>query len=66
MNIAISGLGAALFSAYIVYDVQAMVGGGEYALSPDEYVMAGELGVVKDELCLQQQHTSKADTDATH
>eukprot|EP00882_Tetradesmus_deserticola_P001370 GHRQ01001485.1.p1 GENE.GHRQ01001485.1~~GHRQ01001485.1.p1 ORF type:complete len:249 (+),score=111.97 GHRQ01001485.1:220-966(+) len=40
MDIVVSGVGAALFGAYIVFDVQLMVGSGAYAISPDEYVMA--------------------------
>lgn len=44
MNIIISGIGAAVFSCYIVFDVQLMMGGGTYAIDPDEYVFAGERG----------------------
>eukprot|EP00775_Hariotina_reticulata_P007721 gene7721-7920_t len=40
MNIMISALGAAVFAAYIVFDVQLMVGSGTYSISPDEYVFA--------------------------
>jgi len=43
MNIVISGIGAAVFSCYIVFDVQLMMGGGTYSIEPDEYVFAGEL-----------------------
>jgi hypothetical protein len=31
---------ALLFSAYLVYDIQMVMGKGRYALSPDEYVFA--------------------------
>eukprot|EP00879_Flechtneria_rotunda_P001372 GHRR01001523.1.p1 GENE.GHRR01001523.1~~GHRR01001523.1.p1 ORF type:complete len:244 (+),score=59.93 GHRR01001523.1:258-989(+) len=40
MNIVISAIGAAVFACYIVFDVQLMVGGGSYAISPDEYIFA--------------------------
>lgn len=40
MNIAIAGVGAAVFACYIVFDVQLMVGSGSYSISPDEYVFA--------------------------
>lgn len=40
MNIAIAGIGAAVFACYIVFDVQMMVGSGSYSISPDEYVFA--------------------------
>lgn len=40
MNIAIAGIGAAVFACYIVFDVQLMIGSGSYSISPDEYVFA--------------------------
>ena len=40
MNIMVSSLGAAVFSCYIVFDVSLMTGGGQYSISPDEYVAA--------------------------
>lgn len=40
VNIAISGIGAAVFACYIVFDVQLMMGGGTYSIEPDEYVFA--------------------------
>jgi hypothetical protein len=40
VNIAIAGIGAAVFACYIVFDVQLMVGSGSYSISPDEYVFA--------------------------
>ncbi|WIA21056.1 hypothetical protein OEZ86_004936 [Tetradesmus obliquus] len=40
MDIVVSGVGAALFGCYIVFDVQLMVGSGSYSISPDEYVLA--------------------------
>jgi FtsH-binding integral membrane protein len=40
MNIVISAVGAAVFSCYIVFDVQLMMGSGTYSISPDEYVFA--------------------------
>lgn len=40
VNIAISGIGAAVFACYIVFDVQLMMGGGAYSIEPDEYVFA--------------------------
>lgn len=39
-NIVISGIGAAVFCCYIVFDVQMMVGGHRYSISPDEYIFA--------------------------
>ncbi len=39
-TIALSCGGALLFSAYIMYDVQIMMGGHKYAISADEYVFA--------------------------
>eukprot|EP00798_Chlamydomonas_sp_ICE-L_P027301 gene27301-4604_t len=40
-NLAASLGGAVLFSAFIVYDVQVMMGGShKYQISPDEYVFA--------------------------
>ncbi len=41
MNIVLAGVGAAIFSAYIVFDVQLIMGGGHAELSPDEYVVSG-------------------------
>lgn len=38
--LAISVVVALLFSAYLVYDIQMVMGKGRYALSPDEYVFA--------------------------
>lgn len=40
LNIAIAGIGAAVFACYIVFDVQMMVGTGSYSISPDDYVFA--------------------------
>lgn len=40
LRIAVSAAGALLFAAYIIYDVQLMTGTGQFALSPDEYVLA--------------------------
>ena len=36
----IAGFGALLFCAYLVYDIQLLVGGRTYAISPDEYIFA--------------------------
>ncbi|GLC38303.1 hypothetical protein PLESTB_001750500 [Pleodorina starrii] len=47
-NIAVSGVGAVLFSIYIAYDVQCLLGGDhKYAVSPDEYVM-GAIAIYLD------------------
>ncbi|EFJ52722.1 hypothetical protein VOLCADRAFT_72329 [Volvox carteri f. nagariensis] len=47
-NIAVSGIGAVLFSIYIAYDVQCLLGGDhKYAVSPDEYVM-GAIAIYLD------------------
>ncbi|GLI62948.1 hypothetical protein VaNZ11_005802, partial [Volvox africanus] len=47
-NIAMSGIGAVLFSIYIAYDVQCLLGGEhKYAVSPDEYVM-GAIAIYLD------------------
>lgn len=40
LDIIVSGAGAAVFSCYIVFDVQLMTGSGSYSISPDEYVFA--------------------------
>ena len=41
MNIVYSSLGALLFSFYLVFDVQLMIGGNhKYSISPEEYVFA--------------------------
>eukprot|EP01024_Parvocaulis_polyphysoides_P002177 TRINITY_DN10681_c1_g1_i3.p1 TRINITY_DN10681_c1_g1~~TRINITY_DN10681_c1_g1_i3.p1 ORF type:complete len:251 (+),score=23.54 TRINITY_DN10681_c1_g1_i3:107-859(+) len=37
---AVSGFGAFLFSAYLVFDIQLVMGGRKYELGPDEYVFA--------------------------
>lgn len=48
MNLLISGVGAILFSFYIVYDVQMLLGGDhKYQLSPDEYVF-GAIAIYLD------------------
>ncbi|QQP49012.1 Uncharacterized protein FKW44_009522, partial [Caligus rogercresseyi] len=40
-TIAYSSAGALIFSLYIVYDVQMMIGGNhKYSISPEEYIMA--------------------------
>jgi FtsH-binding integral membrane protein len=41
MNMIYSAVGALLFSFYLVYDVQLMLGGNhKYAISPEEYILA--------------------------
>lgn len=35
-----SGGGALLFSLYLVYDIQMIMGGRQHAASPDEYIFA--------------------------
>lgn len=40
LYLAISGLAALLFSAYLIYDIQAIMGGRRAAYSPDDYVAA--------------------------
>lgn len=44
---AISIVGALLFSAYLIYDIQTLIGGKKVALSPDEYVY-GSLTIYTD------------------
>ncbi|KAG5860885.1 Protein lifeguard 1, partial [Gonioctena quinquepunctata] len=40
-NIAYAALGAALFSIYLIYDTQLMMGGQhKYSISPEEYIFA--------------------------
>ena len=40
-NLAIAAGGAALFSLYIIYDVQMLMGGNhQFKISPDEYIFA--------------------------
>ncbi|KAG2437623.1 hypothetical protein HYH02_011262 [Chlamydomonas schloesseri] len=47
-NIMLSALGAVLFSVYIAYDVQCLLGGEhKYAVSPDEYVL-GAIAIYLD------------------
>ena len=40
LYLAISGIAAILFSAYLVFDIQAMMGGRYASYSPDDYVAA--------------------------
>lgn len=40
MNLIISVCGAFLFSAYIIFDIQLLMGGHKLEISPDEYVFA--------------------------
>lgn len=41
VNLVYACLGALLFSAYLVYDTQLMMGGKhKYSISPEEYVFA--------------------------
>lgn len=47
-NLVVSGLGALLFSAYIVYDVQTLMGGEhKFSISPDEYIF-GAIAIYLD------------------
>lgn len=46
-NIVIAALGAVLFSVYLVYDVQMLMGDKKRALSPDDYVL-GAISVYLD------------------
>ena len=42
MQMVYGGAGAILFSFYLVYDTQMMMGGShKYSISPEEYVFAG-------------------------
>lgn len=36
----IAGIACLLFSAYLLYDIQLVMGGRYYSISPDEYVFA--------------------------
>ncbi|KAG2492868.1 hypothetical protein HYH03_008783 [Edaphochlamys debaryana] len=40
LYVTICGLGVLLFSMYLIFDLQLLMGGHKYALSPDEYVFA--------------------------
>lgn len=51
MQLAISAGGALLFSVYLVFDIQLLIGGGSASLSPDEYVY-GALSLYLDALNL--------------
>ena len=43
MQMVYGGAGAILFSFYLVYDTQMMMGGDhKYSISPEEYVFAGK------------------------
>jgi protein lifeguard len=47
-NLIVSGMGALLFSAYIVYDVQTLMGGQhKFSVSPDEYIF-GAIAIYLD------------------
>lgn len=39
-HLVIAGFGALLFTAYLMYDIQLIMGNRKYSLSPDEYVFA--------------------------
>ena len=44
MQMVYGGAGALIFSFYLVYDTQMMMGGDhKYSISPEEYVFAGKL-----------------------
>lgn len=40
VNVVYAGLGALLFMGFMAYDVQTLMGGKKYTLSPDDYVYA--------------------------
>lgn len=40
LYLAIAGIAAILFSAYLVYDIQLIMGGKTYSYSPDDYIAA--------------------------
>lgn len=41
LKVIYAGLGAVLFSVYLVYDTQMMMGGNhKYSISPEEYIFA--------------------------
>ena len=58
MQMVYGGAGAILFSFYLVYDTQMMMGGShKYSISPEEYVFAGGkdckmLILILDEICM--------------
>ena len=58
MQMVYGGAGAILFSFYLVYDTQMMMGGShKYSISPEEYVFAGGkhckmLILILDENCM--------------
>lgn len=48
LNLLLGGAGAVLFSCYIVYDVQMLLGGShKFSVSPDEYVF-GAIAIYLD------------------
>jgi FtsH-binding integral membrane protein len=40
LYLVIAGVAALIFSAYLIYDIQLIMGGRKYQISPDEYVFA--------------------------
>ena len=40
LYLVIAGIACLLFSAYLLYDIQLVMGGRYYSISPDEYVFA--------------------------
>lgn len=40
LYLVIAGVAALIFAAYLVYDIQLIMGGKKYQISPDEYVFA--------------------------
>jgi len=40
LNFVMCAGGAALFSVYLIFDLQLIMGNGELAIGPEEYVMA--------------------------
>ncbi|KAF8062055.1 hypothetical protein HT031_004315 [Scenedesmus sp. PABB004] len=47
LYLVIAGFACLLFSAYLLYDIQMVMGGKRYSLSPDEYVL-GALSIYLD------------------
>ena len=54
----ISGAGAILFSAYLLYDLQKLMGGRYLAVHPDDYIYAAVQVCAVISLCLADMHYS--------
>ena len=48
LEIVYAGIGAMIFSVYLIIDTQMMMGGShKFSISPEEYVFAGESVIIR-------------------